>query len=225
MLAHHNAKLAYHGPCLRNCRHEGVVCGFNGRTYISECAAWADMVSVDYVGRCRRVGLIGTSKTKKCPDVKCQPLPDPNCLGVTPPGACCPICGGALNLLFSRQQINRALYALDTNTESLTLKAMLKALDRQIQVAQCVLRGYLTVEMDIFVAVQTTEKYPSALQLEACVQEAEKIASLVNMQSPRIVSEVTLSSLTLANVVHVNSAPNLTPSLLFFVLFLLLKLV
>ncbi|XP_044253007.1 reversion-inducing cysteine-rich protein with Kazal motifs [Tribolium madens] len=220
LLAHHNAKLAYHGPCLRNCRHEGVVCGFNGRTYISECAAWADMVSVDYVGRCRRVGLIGTTKTKRCPDVKCQALPDPNCLGVTPPGACCPICGGTLNLLYSRQQINRALYALDTNTDSLTLKAMLKALDRQIQVAQCVLRGYLTVEMDIFVTVQTTEKYPSKLQLEACVQEAEKIASLVNMQSPRIVSEVTLSSLTLANIIHVNSAASLGASLVFVVVLL-----
>ncbi|KAJ3624085.1 hypothetical protein MTP99_017736 [Tenebrio molitor] len=227
MLAHHNAKLAYHGPCLRNCLHEGVVCGINGRTYVSECAAWADMVSVDYVGRCRVVGLIGDTKLKQCPDVQCSSLPDPNCLGITPPGACCPVCGGALRLLYSRKQINRALYALgDSDTESLSLRAMLKALDRQIQVAQCVLRGYLTVEMDIFVAVQTTEKYPSALQLEACVREAEKIASLVNMQSPRIVSELSLSSLTLASVVHVDasSAADLGIRTVLFLLPLLLKL-
>jgi reversion-inducing cysteine-rich kazal motif protein len=108
----------------------------------------------------------------------------------------------------------------------LSLRAMLKALDRQIQVAQCVLRGYLTVEMDIFVAVQTTEKYPSALQLEACVREAEKIASLVNMQSPRIVSELSLSSLTLASVVHVDasSAADLGIRTVLFLLPLLLKL-
>ena len=226
MLAHHNARLAYSGPCLKNCRHDGVVCGINGRTYISECAAWADMVSVDYMGRCRMVGLIGDTKSEQCPDVKCAPLPDPHCLGITPPGACCPICGGALRLLYSKNQIHRALYALkNSDTESLTLKAMLKALDRQIHVARCVLRGYLTVEMDVFIAVQTTEKNPSGLQLEACVREAEKIASLINMQSPRIVSELSLSSLTLASVVHVSSAAGLRVTTLLLAVLLLLKFV
>lgn len=43
---------------------------------------------------------------------------------------------------------------------------------------------------------------PSAVQLEACLREAEKLSSLVNMQSPRIVSELSLSSLTAASIVH-----------------------
>lgn len=46
------------------------------------------------------------------------------------------------------------------------------------------------------------EKNPSKLQLEACVRETEKIASLINRQSPRIASELSLSSLTAATPVH-----------------------
>lgn len=93
--------------------------------------------------------------------------------------------------------------------------------------AQCVLRGYLSVELDIIVLVQTTERYPSALQLEACVREAEKIASLVNRQSPRVVSELSLSSLTAAKVVHVQKSSatekRITNSMFFVVLLFLLR--
>lgn len=64
LLAHHNAKFAYRGPCLSNCRRSGSVCGINGRTYISECAAWADFSAVDYEGACIAVGLISDSKGK-----------------------------------------------------------------------------------------------------------------------------------------------------------------
>lgn len=202
-LAHNNAKLAYRGPCLTRCRHKGQVCGANGKTYMSECAAFADMISVDYDGPCIAVGLISDVKSYQCPSVKCPKLINKNCLGITPPGACCPICAGAIRLLYSKKQIDRALYALQNkNPTPLTLLAMLKALERQIQLGQCALRGYVTVELDIFVSVQSTERLPSALQLEACVREAEKIASLINMQSPRIVSELSLSSLTAATVVH-----------------------
>nr|CAI5868539.1 unnamed protein product [Callosobruchus analis] len=203
LLAHHNAKLAYRGPCLDNCRTRGQVCGFNGQTYMSECAAHADMISVDYEGPCMAVGLIGTVKGQQCAGVRCPKLLDINCMGITPPGACCPVCGGALRLLYSRKQIDRALYALQNqSTESLNLKSLLKALERQIQIAQCTLKGYITVELDIFVLVHSTERKPSELQLEACLREAEKVASLINMQSPRIVSELSLSSLTAATIVH-----------------------
>ncbi|XP_044759007.1 reversion-inducing cysteine-rich protein with Kazal motifs [Coccinella septempunctata] len=202
-LAHNNARFAYKGPCLKNCQNSGQVCGINGRTYSSECAAFADMVSVDYLGPCVAVGLITDTKSPSCANVICKELSNPNCLGITPPGACCPICGGSLRLLYSRKQIDRALYALQNeSTDSLTLRALLKSLERQIQVVQCTLRGYLTVELDIFVSVQSTEKNPTDIQLEACVREAEKLASLINLQSPRIASELSLSSLTLAKIVH-----------------------
>ncbi|XP_060522280.1 reversion-inducing cysteine-rich protein with Kazal motifs isoform X2 [Cylas formicarius] len=203
LLAHSNGKLAYRGPCLSRCRHKGQVCGINGRSYGSECAAFADLVSVDYDGTCIAVGLITEVKSKQCPNVKCPTLVDARCLGITPPGACCPQCGGSLRLLYSRKQIDRALYALQNqSTEAVNLKSLLKGLERQIQLAQCTVRGFITVETDIFVIVQTTERYPSQLQLEACVREAEKIASLINMQSPRVASELSLSSLTSATIVH-----------------------
>lgn len=202
-MAHNNAKLAYRGKCLKNCRFKGEVCGINGKTYFSECAALADFIRIDYEGPCISVGLITDRKTLQCSSVKCRPLSDSNCFGITPPGACCPVCGGALRILFSHKQLDRALYALkDKDTYPLTLKALLNGLNRQIQVAQCLLRGYLTIEQDIFILVESTESYPSDLQLEACVREAEKIASLINRQSPRVVSELSLSSLTAATIVH-----------------------
>lgn len=80
-------------------------------------------------------------------------------VGITPPGACCPMCGGSLRVLYSRKQIDRALYALQNQTTtSLNLISVLRALERQIQLAQCTLRGFVTVELDIFVAVQSTER-------------------------------------------------------------------
>jgi len=80
-------------------------------------------------------------------------------LGITPPGACCPICGGSLRLLYSRKQIDRALYACQNrSTEAVNLKSLLRSLERQVQVAQCTVRGYVTVETDIFLAVQSTER-------------------------------------------------------------------
>ncbi|KAJ8968089.1 hypothetical protein NQ317_005572, partial [Molorchus minor] len=175
LLAHHNSKLAYRGPCLNRCKYKGQVCGFNGKTYISECAAFADMIAVDYDGPCIAIGLITQVKAHQCAGVNCPKLQDPSCLGVTPPGACCPICAGSIRILYSRKQIDRALYVFGSqNSRAVNLHTILKSLERQIQLAQCTLKGYLTVELDIFVAVQTTERYPSELQLEACIREAEK---------------------------------------------------
>lgn len=150
------------------------------------------------------MGLIGDVKTEQCnPGVQCASLPTENCIGYTPPGACCPICGGVIRFLYSRKQIDRALYALHGHSlSSLTLKSILEALERQIQVAQCALTGYLSVELDIVVIVRSTVSRPSDLQLEACVREAEKLASLVRRQSPRVASELSLSALTAATLVH-----------------------
>lgn len=58
------------------------MCGINGKTYISECAAWADYVSVDYKGRCTAVGLIGDGMGQQCKNVQCAPLKDDDCLGM-----------------------------------------------------------------------------------------------------------------------------------------------
>lgn len=69
-----------------------------------------------------------------------------------------------------------------------------------IRVSHCRLSGFLTIESDIFVLVHTVGDHVSSIQHEACVREAEKIATLIDTQSHRITSDLSLSSLTVANV-------------------------
>lgn len=68
--------------------------------------------------------------------------------------------------------------------------------------AHCHLSGYLTIENDIFVIVNSHEMNLSELQHEACFREAEKIAALIDTQSHKITSNIALSALTVANVVR-----------------------
>lgn len=116
----------------------------------------------------------------------------------------------SLFLISSQKQVDRALYALRGGTMStLRVRAVLSALQRQVQVAQCVVRGHLTLEQDLMVLLLPTRSSPSQIQLDACVREAEKLATLISNSSPRIVSELSLSPLIAAHVVHteiVNSA-------------------
>lgn len=84
------------------CNRTGEVCGIDGNTYSSECAAWARYIHVDYPGGCIAVGLIQEIAVQQCNDkiINCPPLARPDCMGVTPPGACCPVCAGALRVLY-----------------------------------------------------------------------------------------------------------------------------
>lgn len=90
----------------------------------------------------------------------------------------------------------------EPDKDAVTLESMLKALARQIQVAECALRGAVTPEGDIFVMAQPISKKPSALQLRACVAEIEKLVTRISERSPRIVAEVPLGSLTRAEIAH-----------------------
>lgn len=127
--------------------------------------------------------------------------------------------------------MDRALLALHgRGINALTLSAILKALDRQIQVAECTVRGYLTVENDILVLVVPVNERVSDLQLESCVREAEKLANLIERSSPRILSELSLSALITATVVHTSvsnsaavSTVTLTVNTVIPALFLLLR--
>lgn len=151
---------------------------------------------------------------------------------IIPPGACCPICGGAIRIIYSRKQIDRALFALKAkDTDILSLKGILRGLDNLIQVAHCKLSGYLTIESDIFVIVHTIDSNLTPLQCEACVREAEKIATLIETQSHRITSHVAMSALTVANLVrsqdldlYFNSAINFKPYLSILLLAIILNL-
>lgn len=106
-----------------------------------------------------------------------------------------------MRIIYSRKQIDRALFVLKgKNLEMLTLRGILRALETLIRVSHCRLSGFLTIESDIFVLVHTTGDRISPIQHEACVREAEKIATLIDTQSHRITSDLSLSSLTVANV-------------------------
>lgn len=147
--------------------------------------------------------MLSNTLGHRCSSVECESVLNEHCIKIIPPGSCCPICSGAFRIVFSRKQIDRALYALKgKNTDALTLRAILQALEELIRVSQCRLSGYLTIETDIFVTVQSTIRSPTFVQIEACQREAEKISTLISMQSHRITSNLALSSLTVAHVIQ-----------------------
>lgn len=90
----------------------------------------------------------------------------------------------------------------EADKDSVTLEAVLVALSRQLQVAQCAVRGMMTPDRDIFIVVQPVTKKLSALQLRACVTETEKLVTRISERSPRIAAEVPLGSLTRAEMAH-----------------------
>ncbi|CAH2043986.1 unnamed protein product, partial [Iphiclides podalirius] len=198
------ATLAYWGHCLTGCVTSGTVCGVNGVTYASECAAWAEYVSVDYHGPCFAVGPISDSMGPRCEfdRIQCPPLKSPACLGFTAPGACCPKCGGAIRVLYAKKQFDRALYGTNISDNVVHLNNILRTLERHVKIAECALRGYLTVEMELFVSVETLMENPTDLQLSVCVLEAEKLADLINRGSALINSDVALCALSYAIPVH-----------------------
>lgn len=183
---------------------------------------------MDYTGKCQEIGLLTNILGKRCNSIKCDTNLSERCLKIIPPGACCPICSGALRIVFSRKQIDRALYALKgRNTDALTLRAILESLEELIRISQCHLSGYLTIETDIFVTVQSTIKSPTFVQIEACEREAEKIATLISMQSHRITSNLALSSLTVAHVItssNMNGSVKMEKSIFLCLVILLLHI-
>lgn len=182
------------------------VCGINGVTYKSSYAARAEYVLVDYVGRCREVGLLVSDMGRRCRTVKCPAPVSKHCRLIVPPGACCPLCaGGAFRIIYSRKQFDRAMYGLRAQSSTLlTLQGVLQQLDGLVQVSECQLTGFLTMEVGIFVAIvpSSSIKRPTHLQLEACAREAEKISSLINAQSPRITTNLALSCLTVSHLLE-----------------------
>ena len=217
------SKLNYYGPCLNNCRTDEQVCGINGVTYKHECEAWSgklflfllyeyftrfhfnqiDYSLVDYMGECREIGLLIDTVGHRCKGVSCE-TPHKHCKTIVPPGACCPLCnGGAIRIIYSKKQIDRALYALKgKHLEMITLKGILRALEQLVQVPHCQLGGFLTIENDLFLMVQSEQGYRNLTQIETCSMEAEKIATLISIQSHQIVTDLALSSLTVARVLQ-----------------------
>ncbi|XP_050081387.1 reversion-inducing cysteine-rich protein with Kazal motifs [Anopheles maculipalpis] len=215
-MAFERATFAYREKYRKICetsRRRNQVCGVNGVTYRSECEAWSDYSTVDYNGPCQEVGLISPSLDSRCSSIKCPRRKMPNCNPVLPPGACCPVCGTALRIVYSRKQIDRGLYALKgQSTEYLTLKSILHSLETLLQTVECRLSGQLTFENDLYVVLETLSRNPSRLQTQICAREAERLVTLVRTQSHRITSELNLSALTVATLVTTSSGVSLVYS-------------
>ena len=69
------------------CRATEPVCGHNGETYSSVCAAYSDRVAVDYHGPCQAIGVLSEyNSVTECAAVKCPSLSVTECKPVIPPG-------------------------------------------------------------------------------------------------------------------------------------------
>lgn len=192
-----------------------------GVTYKSECEAVSDFSMIDYYGYCRAVGLI--DKSPACDKVKCpQEIPKYCGNGYIPTGACCPICGGVVKIIYSRKQIDRGIYAMNnTHIELITLKSILKSLQKLIKVPSCYISGFLTIETDIMLIVYSIVKDPTETEVEVCREEAVKITNLINTRSHHIVSNLGLSALITANYIEpVPASSYRTPIVSYFIIFL-----
>lgn len=95
------------------------------------------------------------------------------------------------------------MHALKKPTvNALNTRSVLKALDRHVRVAECVVRGYLTMYQDLLVLVESTVRRPTKLQLEACIRETEKLAALIDTSSARVMADLSLSTLISASPEH-----------------------
>ncbi|XP_055936022.1 reversion-inducing cysteine-rich protein with Kazal motifs-like [Argiope bruennichi] len=188
--------LAYYGKCMSHCRGNGLVCGHNGETYASECAAWAERVSVDYKGACAAVGS-RHGKNSRCAGIKCSPLPSEHCTKVFPPGGCCPICGASLRLLYSQKLSDWSVEAI-RDVDPVVIQTIAEKFREHVKVTECDVFAYLSLESDIIVLVIAISDSPTKLQVEACNREAEKLQALIKQQSPTLLTELPLSFFTTA---------------------------
>ncbi|MBN3307358.1 RECK protein, partial [Amia calva] len=199
MLYQRQKVLAYTGHCQESCKCSKPICGHNGETYSTVCAAYSDRVAVDYYGRCHAVGIVSEySSESGCASISCPTLSTKGCNPVTPPGACCPLCAGMLQILWTKDQMN--VFAEINHNQPMTIHDILQILRLHISVPQCDIFGYLSIESEIVILIVPVDQQPTSLQVEACNKEAEKIDSLINYGSPTLVSHVPLSAFLTSEV-------------------------
>ncbi|KAJ7371296.1 hypothetical protein OS493_026940 [Desmophyllum pertusum] len=186
--------LAYRGFCKDECKPPSPpVCGVNGETYSSTCAAHSARVIVDYQGQCKAVGG-GYEDEPRCDNVKCPALKPSHCKGIIPPGACCPHCAAEVRILYSLKQLFKNREGFSRH-ETVTLEQVFLILRRHISTTECDLFGYHSLEGDIVVLVMAVTSKPTKLQVEACNREAQKIEAFVNTATPSFTSDIVLSAL------------------------------
>ncbi|TRY98033.1 hypothetical protein DNTS_004428 [Danionella cerebrum] len=215
--------LAYRGHCQDACRTPRAVCGQNGETYTSTCVAFSERVAVDYQGRCQAVGIESEfGSESSCTSVQCPELTSASCEPITPPGACCPVCAGMLRIIWNKPQMN--IFAKLNTDHPVTVAEVLRILRLHVSIPQCDVFGYLSIDSELIVLIAPVDTQPTALQVEACSKEAEKIDALINSGSPTLISYVPLSAFlsSEAKLTYIRSSSSSSSSSL--TLFLLLAL-
>lgn len=176
------SSLAYRGSCERACRPGGTVCGLDGETHTSECAARAQRVLVDYRGHCLH------RRPEDCDRVLC-PLPMG---GACPlpllrlPSACCPVCGSGLRLALGQPWAEGDEYPLSE---------LLWWLRAQLSSPECDLFGHLDPALPSFLVVlvvPTTRPTLWAL----CRAEAQRLDALVRGRSAALFSLLPMAAVT-----------------------------
>ncbi|PVD29570.1 hypothetical protein C0Q70_08824 [Pomacea canaliculata] len=201
VLYSHHRVLAYRGHCQPSCSlQSGSVCGHDGETYSSECAALAAGTTIDYAENLMNKFLCdcsGSSQTTPfCHRISCPPLSPPHCRGIRPPGACCSICAAQLRVLYDPRLVDMAAQRMEQGP--VTVQQLVRSLSRLLMVVQCDVFGYLSLEGDLVLIVLPLASQPSDIQIEACNSEAERLDGLISNQSPTLVAYLELSPLLLA---------------------------
>ncbi|XP_070209920.1 reversion-inducing cysteine-rich protein with Kazal motifs-like [Littorina saxatilis] len=198
LLFSHHRSMAYRGHCQDWCDVSGPVCGHDGETYSSECAARAAGVTMDYEGSCRALGNLTRSnaQTMSCSRVECVPVRPANCRGVIPSGACCPVCAAQLRTLYSSRLVGVAARRMEQGP--LTVQHVVSALSRVLMVAQCQIFGFLSLDADLILLIAPVTNEPSEVQVEACNSEAGRLETLIAEGSPTLSLYLELSPLLLA---------------------------
>lgn len=191
--------LLHKGYCLGSCNiTSGSVCGANGRTYSSRCAAQNDYIVVDYQGACTPPTDADFEQGRYCASsVKCPSLPT-QCIAQSVAGMCCPVCGGVLYLLPSQGLV--AVNQLYMNDRALSVRLLCLKLTSLLSLSECGMSCYLGVDGDVVAIVSSSVVQPSWIQIEACNNEAKKLEAMVKLQHVRMQSDLVLSTIIGAKV-------------------------
>lgn len=175
------SSLAYLGSCERACRPRGAVCGLDGETHASECAARVQRVLVDYRGHCVH------RRADDCGRVRC-PTGGPCLLPpLRLPRTCCPVCGSGLRLALGRPWTE--------GHEEYPLSDLLWWLRAQLSSPECDLFGHLDPALPSFLVVLVVPtSRPTSWAL--CRAEAERIDALVRVRSAALFSLLPMAAVT-----------------------------
>lgn len=101
--------------------------------------------------------------------------------------------GAALKLVYSQRLVDQVIDAIRT-IEPATVSKVAQKLQEHVKTTECDVSTYLDEDSSIVAIISPNIPQPSPLQIEACVQEALKLYSLVEQRSPTLVTEFPLSA-------------------------------